>query len=431
MTELGEEMLHIMADGRFKTGAISFYFSIPLADKCEITAYSLLASVLKRGSIKYPKTSDLNKRLQELYGASFEVGVQKRGDVQVLSFRFEFLAGKYVSRCSARSGGPESRAQSALVQDDGNILREIIKLAKDIIWTERAFNNEYVEQEKVNLEELLASQMNDKKAYAQRRLVEIMCAGEDYAFSEDGYADELPRLSPKVLEMTHKELLKKPLEVFATGDIDEEDVRGLLELEIPEIFDIRESVNAVNRHLGQESDAVTIEKQAITQSKMCMGFSTGITVKDNDFTALTVYNGVLGGGANSLLFNNVREKMSLCYYVGTRVDRFKGIMLLSAGIDNDRFEVARLEIMRQEKRMRDGEFSEEDLQAAKLYIINSMRSMKDSQAAMEEYAFRQVLSGMDEGIEETIGKIERVGRDEVVRVANKVKLETTFLLTSN
>jgi len=404
-------MLHVLTDERFKTGAISFYFSIPLADKCEITAYSLLASVLKRGSRKYPKTSDLNKRLQELYGASFEVSVGKRGDVQVLSFRFEFLSERYASE---------------------SMVRDIVGLAKDIIFTTREFSSDYVEQEKANLEEFIASQMNDKKAYAQRRLVEIMCAGEDYALSEDGYVDELPNLPPKVLEMTHKELLKKPLEVFVTGDVDEGDARGLLELEIPEVFDLRETLAAVNRHFGQESGAVTTEKQAITQSKVAMGFSTGITVKDDGFTALTVYNGVFGGGANSLLFNNVREKLSLCYYVGTRLDRFKGIMLLAAGIDNDRFDEAKSEIMRQEKRMRDGEFSDGEMEAAKLMIINSMRSMRDSQAAMEEYEFRQVLSEMKgETVEDVIVKIERVSRDEIVEIANKVKLETTFLLTNN
>ena len=404
-------MLHILSDNRFKTGALSFYFSIPLADKCEITAYSLLASVLKRGSLRYPKTSDLNKRLQELYGASFEVSVGKRGDVQVLSFRFEFLSERY-----AKVG----------------IVEEMIELAKDIIFTPREFKAEYVEQEKANLEEFIASQMNDKRAYAQKRLVEIMCAGEDYALCEDGYVDELPSLPPKVLEMTHKELLKKSLEVFVTGDVDEAAARGLLELEIPEVFDIKENVKAVNRHFGQESDAVTTERQAITQSKLSMGFSTGITVKDDDFTALTVYNGVFGGGANSLLFNNVREKLSLCYYVGTRIDRFKGLMLLAAGIDNDKFDEAKREIMRQERRMRDGEFSDGELEAAKLMIINSMRSMRDSQAAMEEYEFRQVLSGIEgEKIEDVIEKLSRVSRDEVREIANKVKLETTFLLTNN
>jgi len=437
-------MLHIIPDNKFKTASLAFYFSIPLQDKCEITAYSLLSKVLQRGSLGYPKTSDLDKRLQELYGAVFDSGVAKRGEAQVVYFRFEFLSDRYAgnnpsvptlrgsagilnnnvsTKCGATSPSPE--------RHDASILRDIIALAKDIIWTPRQFNKDYIEQEKANLEEFIAGQINDKRSYAARRLVEIMCEGENYAFSEDGYAEELPKLTPKVLEMTHGELLKKPFEVFAGGDIAEEDVRALLEQAIPEVSQVREPFLAVDCFLGGGANITATERQNITQSKLAMGFSTGITARDSEFAALTVYNGVFGGGATSLLFNNVRERLSLCYYVGTRLDRFKGLMILGAGIENDKFEVAKNEILTQEARMRSGDFSDGELEAAKLSIINSYKSMLDSQAAVEEFRLRQILSGESAGIDEVIEGIRAVSREDVTRVARRVKLETTYLLTNN
>jgi len=402
-------MLHIIPSDKFKTASVAFYFSIPLEDKCEITAYSLLANVLKRGTTTYPITSRINKRLQDLYGCVLGVGTMKRGDIQVVMFRFEFLSERY-----AKEG----------------MVRDVLELAKDIVFTEREFNSEYVEQEKANLQELIESQINDKRSYAQKRLIEIMCEGENYAFSEDGYIEELPKLSPKVLELTHKELLKKPLEVFASGDIDGEDIGGLLELMIPDVFDMREQVSAVNRHEGIPSNTLHTERQNITQSKLAMGFSTGITAESKDYAALTVYNEVFGGGVSSLLFNNVREKLSLAYYVGTRIDRFKGIMLLNSGIDNDKFEAAKIEIMAQEARMRSGDFSEKDFDASKLALVNSLKSMLDSQEAMEEFGLRQILSGKPgESVDDVIEGIQRVTIEDVVRLANGIKLETTYLLT--
>ena len=122
----------------------------------------------------YPKTSDLDKKLQELYGATFDCGIMKRGEAQVVYFRFEFLSERYADR---------------------GIVRDIVELAKDIIWTARKLNTEHIEQEKANLAEYIASMINDKRSYAGKRLVEIMCEGENYAFSEDGYVEELPKLT--------------------------------------------------------------------------------------------------------------------------------------------------------------------------------------------------------------------------------------------
>jgi len=344
-----------------------------------------------------------------MYGATLDAGIIKRGNIQIVSFRFEFLSEKYAKEA---------------------IVREILELAKDIIFTQRPLNPEYVEQEKENLKEFIESEINDKRSYAQKRLIEIMCEGESYAYSADGYIEELPKLNAQVLELTHKELLKKPFEAFASGDIDSEEVSGLIELMLPNVLESRPQISAISAHESVKISAEHIERQNITQSKLSMGFSSGITADSADFRAWTVYNEVFGGGVTSLLFNNVREKLSIAYYVGTRVDRFKGIMLLNSGIDNDKFEAAKSEILVQEARMRKGDFSEEILNASKLSLVNSLKSMLDSQSAMEEFELRQILSNKSgQTIDDIIADIQMVTKEDVIKVANMVRLETTYLLT--
>lgn len=398
--------LHIFYDNKFKTSAISLNF-IQKLDKSSATVNALLPLVIKRASSHYPTTISLQKKLKELYGAELNAGIIKRGDYQIINFRFDFISESYAKNI--------------------DIFKEISKILEDVVFNQSSFNNEYFNQEKENLKLYIASLKNDKRSYAIRRLQEIMFAEQPYAICEEGFEDDVDKITIRDLTASYKKMLSSPLEIFVTGNVDQSDAEGIL---LPEnYFGFSESFESINNKA--ESAEVT-EYEQISQSKLSMGFLTSIESTSPKSSALSLYNGIFGGGAYSKLFNNVREKLSLAYYAGSRVDRFKGAIFVNAGIDKANKDLAVREILNQHQDIIDGKFSESDVEAAKLSRIMMLNSIQDSQIAIEDYYLKQILSGRgtSENIATAIELTNKVQSSDIIDAAKTIEYKSQYFLTN-
>ncbi|MDR1101139.1 MAG: insulinase family protein [Clostridiales bacterium] len=423
--------LYIFPSTKFKTATISFYFRTPL-ERERVTVNSLLPLVMQRSTMKYGTTLELQRRLQELYGANFEVNVSKRGDWQITHICFEFVSERYTKNLG--------------------ILREIVSLAADGIWGRSEFDSAYTAREKENLKSYIAAQINNKRAYAQRRLVEVMCEGTPYALNSDGYIEDIDAITPETLFAGYKDVfLQSPLEIFVMGDVDEEDARGLLEFEMSRAgismlagegkTILANDMQGAGGALNSGNDSMTeaenvrevVERQGISQSKLAMGFVSEVKADVDEFYALTLYNAVFGGGPYSKLFNNVREKLSLAYYAAARLEPLKGLMLVNAGIDAANYKRAVEEILAQYNAVRDGDFTDDEFQSAKLSTVNFLEEMTDSMYAMSDFYLRQLLSGrgVEEKVSDIADKISNIRRDEITDVAQKVRHTATYFLTDD
>ena len=159
-----------------------------------------------------------------------------------------------------------------------------------------------------------------------------------------------------------------------------------------------------------------------------MGFRLGECMEEPDTAAIKVFNGVFGGCVTSKLFMNVREKLSLCYYAGSSVDLHKGVMIVSSGIEFDKYDDARSEIMAQLEAVKKGDFTDGELEAAKRSIAGDYRSVCDSPAALEDFYLNQALIGPDCSPEELAGLVERVTREQVIDIAKDVELDAVYFL---
>jgi predicted Zn-dependent peptidase len=264
--------------------------------------------------------------------------------------------------------------------------------------------------------------------------VEEMFAGDVYGISVDGYIEDVDALNSGSLKEAHEAMLNLPLEIFVTGDVDKSDAEGLFGNMVgqTDLQSVMVEYGRIPKFEVERKARVITEKQDVSQAKLAMGFITGVVAQDSDYDAITMYNAVFGGGPYSKLFNNVREKHSLCYYVGSRVDRFKGVMLVNAGINGADYAKAHAEILKQDEAIKAGNISDEEFMAARLGLINTIRSAKDSLSSMEEFYLRRLLSGetLENSIDEIVSGIEKVMKEEVVRVAQKVRLDTTYFLNS-
>lgn len=406
--------LHTLKEDKFKTNLINFYFRRPLTHE-EVTYNALLPMVLQRGTTEYKTSKDISKKLEDLYGAYLSGDVAKKGETQIIRFSISIADKNYI--------------------EEDNILHEGIELVNNIVTNPILDNGilveSYVDQEKDNLKNRINGRINDKMKYAVDKCIEIMCEEEKYGIYEYGNVSDLEKINSENLYNHYKKVItNSPLDIIAIGNMNHNDIKEILlnklKLNINEAISVENKIEVINPSSVKEKK----EKMDINQGKLTLGYRTNIPYYDPLYPALMVYSSILGGGAHSKLFMKVREEESLCYYIFSRVEKYKSLMLISSGIEIENFEMAKDVIAQQLIEMEKGNITESEMDHAKKSIVNSIKELGDSSNSLAEYLYGQVFSDNIEPIEELITKIELTTKDQIVEVAKKIKLDTIYFLTN-
>lgn len=411
----GVFLTHLRSD-KFKTACMSVNLLTQL--KRETAAMNaLIPQVLRRGTSRYGDMEQLSRRMDELYGTAIEPTIRRVGEIQVLGFFASFPEGEYLP------GGE-------------NLLGEAAGLMAELLLSPNTRGGlllpDYVDSEKEKLLELIRSRVNEKRGYALSRCIEEMCCFEDFATSRFGTEDEAENIHYKKLTKHYRKLLQTaPVELFYCGKAGYRQVREVLmdafatmprgEIDYDIGTDVR--MNAVEDHVRYVE-----EEMDVSQGKLVMGFRMGECMDDPDIPAMYVFNAIYGSGANSKLFMNVREKLSLCYYAGSAVLIKKGLMLVSSGIEFEKYEEAKNEILAQLDAVRNGDISPEELETAKRSVSSELRSAMDSQGELEGFWLSQAMEGLDYGPMELAELIEDVTKEDVMAIANSIELDLIYFL---
>ncbi len=403
--------LNLIRTDKFKSNILSFYFTLPL-DREGVTTNALLPLVLKRGTKELETSLKIQRKLEELYGSNLSINVDKKGETQTIRFTIEGPKGSYVN--------------------DGKYIIHMIELLKSIIYDpyleKGVFSQQYVEQEKEILKRLIEGKINDKREYAIYRCIEEMCKNEKFSIYPLGYVEDLEEIDSNTLYKNYEKILyQAPVEIFYVGEYDKELESYLIDsFKFPKknIIEIeRESITG-----SVQTKNMIYEDMDITQGKLVIGYRTGIPYEDHLYNGLMVASDILGGGPNSKLFRNVREAESLAYYIGTSIYKYKSIMLIDGGIEFENFEKTIGIIRSQIDAMKSGIFTNEDMDISKKSIKTSMESIYDSAFLISEYFFSKVLTKDSRSLEETIGDIEKVTKEEVIEASNKINADTIYFL---
>lgn len=236
------------------------------------------------------------------------------------------------------------------------------------------FLSDYVESEKENLIDAIESILNDKRDYADARLLQEMCRGERYGIDRLGTVTGVERLTNQTLYRYYSELLATArIELFYCGSADCARVEGALDRALAALPRERVAEPAVAERVGAPETVREItETMDVTQAKLAMGYRAA----SEDTPALLLANLIFGGYSNSKLFLNVREKLSLCYYASSGYHRSKGIITVSSGIEAQNYEVARREIAAQLEAVQNGDFEPWELEGARSCMLSSLRSAR-------------------------------------------------------
>ncbi len=291
-----------------------------------------------------------------------------------------------------------------------------------------AFSEDFVESEKKNLISIIESEFNDKRAYAGGQLLKNMCREDSFGLPRLGEKEDVEKITARSLYAHYRAVLETcPVMVFYVGSAEPETVAQLLQKQFGRIERAAASLPPQTA-LRYSEESHTEESQDVAQAKLCMGFVTPVTNRTEDFAAMQVLNAVFGGGMTSKLFMNVREKLSLCYSVGSMYYSTKGLITVSAGVEQCNVDIARQEILAQLQACKDEDITDEELAAAKEGVLSALRTVHDSPGAIEGYYAIAALGGLTIGPQVHEQMIGVVTKEDVARVAKTLFYHSSFVL---
>ncbi len=400
---------------KFKTTDLVLNFRQYLKPEC-VTKRALIPNVLKSATASYPSKKDISQKLEKLYGASLGISVNKQGLLHILSFRMSIVNDNYLLK------------NATLLDDALAFFNEVIFKPK---LEDGVFSGKVVDEEKRLLKDQFAALYDDKIRYAYDRLIEEMCKEENYRIKSLGKEEDLESITPENLFAEYQKMLNDDtVDLLIIGDIEEKRVKKLIEQYLPfnERDEIKEVVDKETKEIREVNKIV--EKKDVNQAKLNIGFRTNTTGDSKDYYPLVLMNAMLGVYPHSLLFRNVREKESLCYYIGSNIDKGKGLMVIYAGINKDDYEKAYDITIKQIESLQKGDFSDTLIDNSRKALINDLLQISDDPLAFlsSEYSHRLFQNTFD--MEKIIKIIDKITKDDIIRVAKKLKEDTIFLLTN-
>ena len=414
--------LHLIDTDKFKTNLTAVFISTPLT-KENVTKNAVLSSVLRRGTAKFPTQEEISKKLEEMYGADFNCGLDKIGDNHVLKLYLESINDRF------------------LPQDEENMLKQSIEILTDVAFNplveNEAFKQEYIEHEKENVKQIIEAKKDNKAKYAMFRCVEEMYKDEPAGLYKFGYVEDLENIDAKNLYEYYKNLINEcKIDIFVSGNLENINVKEIIESD-ENIKNLNEReanyIQTLIEKREEPKDERKVEEALdVTQGKLVMGYDIILDDKDieneNIKYEAMLYNALLGGSANSKLFQNVREKASLAYSASSSYTRNKSNIFVNCGIEISNYEKA-VEIIKQQiEDMKNGDFTEEEIENIKQGIISSIVAMDDEQDTLIIYFLGQELGNSNVNLEQYVEKIQSVNKEQIENIAKKVKLNTIYFL---
>ena len=407
--------LHTIQTDKFKTNLIAIMLTTKI-DKQNVTKNALIPAVLRRGTVSLKTQEEINKKLEDMYGASFDCGLDKTGDNQVLKF--------YI----------ESVNDGFLPHDNEDMLKTSLENIFELVFNpyleNDCFKKEYVEQEKENLKQIIEGKIDSKARYALDRCIEEMYKNEPFGLYKYGYVEDLNNINEKNLYEYYINLINQcKIDVF---------VSGILDNNIEEIIKTNQNINKLEQRnpeyimpeikskIAQKENDIQ-ESMEVNQGKLVIGLDLDIDDENLRYDAM-IYNSLLGGSANSKLFQNVREKASLAYIASSSYYRFKNNVFINCGIEIENYNKA-LDIIKQQiEDMKKGEFTDEEVENAKQGIIAAIKSIDDEQDTEITYFFGQELSENKLDLDKYMERVSKVNKQNVIDIANKVSVNTVYFL---
>lgn len=404
--------LHLIPTHKFKNITISLKLQNSLDEKT-VAKRTLLSFMLTTGTKDYPSTQELSKYLEGMYGMKLGANVVTKGKSHIININSICINQEYLP-----------------YKED--LIKKQIQLLNDIFFrpnaTQHCFDQTMFERKKKELIERLINNQDDKFYYSLEKMFEYMGKESPLGISSHGTIEDIKKISNEELYAYFQEcIISDKKHIYVVGNVDESIVNVFKDnLSFKETKQTFESVYSFEKNRNNLLEI--IEAQDITQAKLNMGYRIPSNYLSSKHYAFIVFNAIFGGMSQSKLFKVVREKNSLCYYISSSYDAFNGVMVITAGIENEDYQQTIKLIHEQLKEMQSGHFNQNDIDIAKLMIKNSMKKTNDDPLSQIAVQYNRDITNKEESNELYLEQIENVTYQDIVDVCQDIELDTIFLL---
>ena len=403
--ELNYATLHIFKTTKFKKVSIDVLLSDNVT-KDNLSYRMLLSRVVESKSKKYDTKQKINRKLDMLYGANFGLSSSKLGNACYIDASIDGVNPKYVK--------------------DDNLLKDFFSFLHEILFNP-SLDEKNVKEEKRLLIDDYKFEYENKSVYALIQSNRIAFKNELAYYKYNGEEEVVKKLKPSDLEEYYKFIMENnKVDIIVIGDVDDE----VIDLS-KRYFDFgkKMTINPIDLEDKEIKEEMVVKEKAKTkQSQIVMKYRTNTRINDKDDLALVLANTIFGGFSSSLLFTNVREKASLCYSISSTNSRYKGCITVTAGINRENYDKTVELIKKNLEDLKQGNFSDELLEMAKSSLISSVKKGTDSLSAIAKKIYSDELLGNEFDLYDGIDELEKLTKEDVVKVVNKLKLDLVYFL---
>lgn len=395
---------------RQKTNTIIIHLVTELTENTA-SQNAIIPYLLANSSNTFPTLTALNKKLAELYGAVLKGAVSKKGDSQTLSLMAGCINNRYTF-------------------EKENITEELVKIMTDCLINPNIENDGFCKKDfelkKQELIDDIDAEINEKRSYAFKRANLNIFKNEPAALSVKGNREQAEKLTPEICYHQYKNLLRTAqIEIIFVGAEESNECKEIFTQTFNNIERDFSENNTSSKSSPKDEVCRVIEKHDVAQSKMVIAFKTNY----DNIVAMKLMNAIFGATPISKLFDNVREKLSLCYYCSSGINDKKGVVYVDSGVEHFNTQKAENEILNQLEAMCTGDFTDEEIENARKAIINSWKGINDGARSIADWYFNQAYNGTSNSPEDQIEKLMKVSREEIIDAAKSLKLDTVYILS--
>lgn len=401
-----------ITDKRYKKNLISVAFSTQLSEDTA-TENVIVPVLLTKCNSKLPTYKAFNNKMSRLYASGIGGTAGRQYDLQTISFGAYYLDDIYALSGEKMTG----------------IMTDILVDCLTSPVTENGvFSEKFVELEKKTVIDNIETAINDKRSYAIERAMKTICKGEPASVCSYGTVEKAKLITPDSAYKAYRRMLETmPCEIICTGCSDFDGVAEKFAAAFEKVgrHDIENTTIALSPVKAQTEEVT--ERLTVNQSKLVLGFKS----HSDDDAALVLLQKIFGGTTSSKLFRNVREKMSLCYYCSAARNDLKGIMLVNSGVENENIEKTKEAVIDQLEEIKNGNFTNEDINFAEMAIKNDFKSVADSAGNVSNWYFDCIRKNDIVTPEEKLGRYLGVSKERIIAAAKSMVLDSVYVLTGN
>ena len=401
-----------ITDKRYKKNLISVAFSTQLSEDTA-TENVIVPVLLTKCNSKLPTYKAFNNKMSRLYASGIGGTAGRQYDLQTISFGAYYLDDIYALSGEKMTG----------------IMTDIlIDCLTSPVTENGVFSEKFVELEKKTVIDNIETAINDKRSYAIERAMKTICKGEPASVCSYGTVEKAKLITPDSAYKAYRRMLETmPCEIICTGCSDFDGVAEKFAAAFEKVgrHDIENTTIALSP-VKTQTEEVT-ERLTVNQSKLVLGFKS----HSDDDAALVLLQKIFGGTTSSKLFRNVREKMSLCYSCSAARNDLKGIMLVNSGVENENIEKTKEAVIDQLEEIKNGNFTNEDINFAEMAIKNDFKSVADSAGNVSNWYFDCIRKNDIVTPEEKLGRYLGVSKERIIAAAKSMVLDSVYVLTGN